>query len=105
MKFFIEIVQDFDGTYCANMTVGGTDSDGFYREPHTVLEIPEYTDYKTLRQNVRSITGIEMPRRNQLRFQKFGRNKYAYIDATRSNPTGDILSPEDIPVGYRPDFS
>lgn len=71
MNWFIEIVQDFDGTYYCSMTTCGKDG---------VEGIPEYVDYKTLRDAIREITRIEIPARNKLHWTQLGRKRYAYIN-------------------------
>ena len=88
MKFYCEIVQDFDGTYYCNLTVGGKDSSGVWHEPSLVHGIPEYVDYKTLLQSIREVTGICLVPRKCLKFKQMGRKKYAYVDGTQHIPEG-----------------
>ena len=94
MKFYAEIVQDFDGTYYCNLMVGGKDSSGVWHEPQDVKGLEEYVDYKTLLQSVKSVTGIQLPPRKGLKFSRFGRKKYAYVDATQYIPEGCGCCPD-----------
>lgn len=93
-KWFMEIIQDCSGTYCVNLIRGG--------EPVTGL--PEHVDYKTLKEAVRTKTGICIPNRNALKFQQEGRKKYAFIDATQPLENGCVVTLDDIKRGHRPDF-
>lgn len=92
-KWFIEVVQDFDGRYYANMTIGGKRVDG----------LPEYVDYNTLREAIRRKTGIVILPRKEMHFEQFQRKKYAYIDATQERPDCRV-SLEEIKAGWQPNF-
>ena len=86
MKFYAEIVQDFDGTYYCNLTEGGKDLSGVWHEPRLVEGIAENVDYKTLLQSIRNVTGICLVPRKALKFKQMGRKKYAYVDGTQYIP-------------------
>jgi hypothetical protein len=88
MKFYCEIVQDFDVTYYANMTEGGTDSNGVWHEPKLVEGLPVNVTYKQLCEGIRKVTGVSMVQRKYLKFKSMGRKKYAYVDATQHIPEG-----------------
>ena len=106
MKWCLEIIQDFDGLYCANMTMGGFDSMGIYHKPYRVNGIAEYVSYKTLRESIRLVTGVSILKRNALFWFGNNRKRYAYIDATQYRPGKDCrVSKEDINAGWKPDFS
>ena len=96
-KFFVEIVQDMDGTYYANMIVAGT----------PVRGLPEHVDYNTLREAIRSQTGIEILKRRDMQFQQSGRKKYAYIDATQYRGEGKDcrVTLDEMRAGWKPDFT
>lgn len=105
MKFYLEVVQSFDSTYYANMTMGGNDSDGKYHKPELVKGLPEYVSYNELREAIRRKTGVEIPLRKQLVFQRFGRKRYAYVDATQPLPNGCIVTLDQVIAGHRPCFA
>lgn len=106
MKWCIEIVQDFDGLYYANMTTGGKDSAGVFHEPHHVTGLAEYVNYKTLSESIKHITGVSIPNRKSLFWFGKGRKRYAYIDATQHRPGKDCrVSKSDIEAGWKPNFS
>lgn len=69
MKWFCEIVKDFDGTYCANMT----------NENGMVRGLPENVNYKTLCNGIRATTGISLVPCKYLKFKQHGEKKYAYV--------------------------
>lgn len=92
-KWFIEVVQDFDGRYYANMTIGGKRVDG----------LPKYVDYNTLREAIRRQTGIVILPRKDMRFEAFQRKKYAYIDATQERQDCRV-SLQEIKAGWQPNF-
>ena len=96
-KFFIEVVQDLDGTYYANMIVGG----------RPVVGLPRNVDYNTLREEIRRLTGVEILKHKDMRFQQAGRKKYAYIDATQYRGEGKDcrVTLDEMRAGWRPDFS
>ena len=105
MKHFTEFVQDFDGTYYANMTMGGTDHDGKYTEPH-LIDLPQNVSWKKLKKAIFDATGVCILKRCELFWSQIGRKKYAYVDATQYIPGGDCrITLEQIKHGFRPDFS
>ena len=85
MKWFCEIVQDFDGTYYANMT----------NEKGRVDGLPEYVDYKTLCNGIKKITGISFVPRKSLKFKQYGRKKYAYVQNCFSSEEGCCMTYTD----------
>lgn len=89
--WFIEVVQDFDGTYYANMMLGG----------QPVTGLPENVTYNALRTAIRQKTGIEIPKRSDMKFQQSGRKKYAYLDATQER-TDCRVTLEELNHGWRP---
>lgn len=88
MKFYAEVIRDFDGSYCCNLTEGGKDSSGVWHEPRLVEGIAENVDYKTLCKSIKDITGISFVPCFTLKFKQMGRKKYAYVDATQHIPDG-----------------
>lgn len=94
-KWFLEIIQDFDGSYYANMTVDGKRVEG----------LSEYVDYNTLRESIRTRTGISILHRKHLIFQRNGRKRYAYIDATQPCKRGCVVTLDEVCAGHKPNFS
>jgi len=96
-KFFIEVVQDFDGTYYANMVVSGS----------PVRGLKEHVDYNTLREDIKVKTGIEILKKKDMFFQQCGRKKYAYIDATQYRGEGKDcrVTLDEMRSGWKPDFN
>lgn len=92
-KWFLEVVQDFDGTYYANMMMGGK----------PVLGLPEHVDYNTLKEAIRQKTGVDILKKKEMKFQQSGRKKYAYIDATQERADCRVTLAE-IDNGWRPKF-
>jgi len=92
-KWFLEIVQDFTGTYYANMIVDRKRVEG----------LPEYVDYNTLREAIRAKTGIEIFKKKDMVFQQSGRKKYAYIDATQERSDCRV-SLKEMLNGWKPNF-
>ena len=91
--WFLEMVQDYNGTYYANMTLGGKKVEG----------LPEHVDYNTLKDAIRQKTGVCILNRNEMIFQQSGKKKYAFIDATQ--PRKDCrVTLEEIRNGWKPDF-
>lgn len=95
-KWFLEVVQDFDGSYYANLTVDGVLVDG----------LPEYVDYNTLKNAIKAKTGIEILKKKDMIFQQDGRKKYAYIDATQYRGEGKDcrITFDEIKNGWKPKF-
>lgn len=106
MKWCMEIVQDFNGLYYANMTMAGRDSLGIYHEPYRVNGLAEYVNYKTLVESIERVTGVRILKRNALFWFGNRRKKYAYLDATQHRPGKDCrVSKADIAEGWKPNFS
>jgi len=82
MKWFCEIVKDFDGTYYANMT----DENGL------VKGLPEYVDYRTLSNAIKQQTGRQIVSRKYLKFTRLGRKQYAYINACFPSEEGCCMT-------------
>ena len=93
-KFFCEIIQDFNGKYYANLTIGGKLFSG----------LSEYVNYNALKKDIQNKTGIVIPMRKSLIFQQSGRKKYAYIDATQPCVKGSIVTLSEICQGHKPKF-
>lgn len=93
-KFTCEVVQDFDGTYYANMYV-----DNIYIEG-----LPEYVDYNTLKEAIKNKTGVQILKRKDMIFERLGRKKYALIDATqyRGEGTDCRVRVEELIKGWKP---
>ena len=98
MKWFAEVVQDFDGTYSINLFEGGYDSCGKWHDPKQVNGIKEYVPYRELVESIREKTGISFVNRKYLHFTKAGRKSYAYVDATHYHPEGSCLLKYEAPV-------
>lgn len=106
-RWYIEVVQDFDGKYYAHMTIEGK----------IVENLPEYVDYRTLMVAIENETGIRLLKRKDMIFEKRGRKKYAHVDATggsaawRQKVNADKngmdcrITFKDIEKGYTPDFT
>lgn len=96
-KWFIEVVQDHDGTYYANMAIDG----------QPVRDLPQNVDYTTLREAIRNRTGVEILKRKDMQFQQFGHKKYAYLDNTQYRGEGKDcrVSLDEMRAGWQPDFS
>ena len=92
-RWICEVVRDFDGTYYANMTIEGKSVDG----------LPEYVDYKTLKEAIKNKTGIEILKCKDMIFEKFGRKYYALIDATQTRSDCRVTFEERL-HGYKPCF-
>lgn len=93
-KWFVELIQDFDGMYCANLHIDGKYVEG----------LKEYVPYKELAKSIYEKTGIRIKKRSELVFSRTGRKKYAYIDGTKDS-NGRIIPLECIMQGYKPDFN
>lgn len=92
-KWFLELVQDHDGTYYANLAINGK----------AVRGLPEYVDYNTLRDAIRQQTGIVILKKKDMKFQQSGHKKYAYIDNTQERPDCRVTF-DEMRNGWRPDF-
>lgn len=66
-KIDIEIVRDFDGTYYVNMFKNGDMING----------LPEYVNYRTLKKEIKNITGFEILPMKALKFKSRNRKQYA----------------------------
>ena len=100
MKFFLEVVQDQGGKYYANMTMGG----GAVK-PFAVKRLPRSVDYRTLAEGIKKRTGVEIPKRKHLSFERFGGKRYAYVDATQPLEKGSVVTLWQVLAGHRPDFA
>ena len=67
--YSVEVVRDFDGKYYANVAHNGV----------IVPGLPEYVDYKALKESISIKAGFEMPPLKSLRFNRVGRKHYAYL--------------------------
>lgn len=93
-KWFIEVIQDFDGSYYANLTIDGD----------LINDLPIHVNYNTLKKAIKNQTGIEILKRKDMIFHQYGRKKYAYIDATQNLPDCRITL-SDILNGHKPKFN
>ena len=106
-RWYMEIVQDFNGLYYANLWIEGQLVEG----------LPEYVDYKTLRTTIWDKTNIHIFNRKDMIFEGFGRKKYAHIDSTGGNTAWREkidaekngydcrITFKDIENGFTPDFT
>ena len=92
-RWTCEIVKDFDGKYYANMTI----------ENNKIEGLPEYVDYKTLKEAIRTKTGIEILKCKDMFFEKCGRKHYAFIDNTQTRNDCRVTLYERL-HGYQPCF-
>ena len=90
MKWFAEVVQDFDGTYSIDLFEGGYDSCGKWHDPELTC-LRTNLSYRELVKVVKEDTRISFVARKYLHFTKAGRKKYAYVDATHYHPEGCCL--------------
>lgn len=73
MKWTATVIQK-DGKYRAIMTIGGKEVDG----------LPSDVDYRTLREAIKSKTGVEILKRKDMIFEKLSDfEKIATIDVTQ----------------------
>lgn len=93
-KWFIELIQDFDGMYSANLNIDGKNFEG----------LEEYVPYNKLAQSIYQKTGIKIKKRRELFFSRIGRKRYAYIDGTK-DPNGKVIPSQCIIQGYKPKFN
>lgn len=70
-KVLIELVEDFDLSYYANVTVEG--------KPICV-ELPEYVPYKVLKKAIQQEVGVRIQKKPE--FDRFGRKRYAHLEYT-----------------------
>jgi hypothetical protein len=86
-KWTCEIVKDFDGTYYANMYVNGKR-----------IDLPEYVDYRTLKNAIKEKTGIEILKHKDMIFENLpcSRKKSALLDATCERPDIRVTMAERI---------
>lgn len=95
-KWFLEVIQDREGMYSANM----------YTATGRIQGLPEHVDYNTLREGIRQHTGVEILKKKDMLFQQCEGKKYAYIDNTQFRGEGKdcrVLL-EEMRAGFRPDF-
>ena len=93
-KWTCEIVKDFDGTYYANLCISG----------ELIKGLPENVDYKTLIESIKNKTGITMLKCKDMIFEKLGRKRYAYIDATQTRNDCRVTLDERLNGCYRPEY-
>lgn len=92
-KWWLEVVHEPDGTYYANMIVGGK----------RVTGLPEYVDYNTLRDAIKLVTGVEILKHKDMKFQQSNGKSYAYLDNTQ--PRSDCrVTLDEVRNGWKPDF-
>ena len=87
-KWTCEVIKDFDGRYYANMYVNGKYVHG----------LPEYVDYRTLRNAIKEKTGIEILMCKDMIFENMpcSRKKSALLDATCERPDIRVTMAERI---------
>lgn len=93
-KWFLEVVRDQDGTYYANMILGGKRVEG----------LPVHVNYNTLREAIRQKTGVEILKKRHMKFQQSGYKKYAYLDNTQERKDCRVTLNE-MNQGWKPDFN
>lgn len=71
-KWFLEVVQDSDGTYYANLNIGGKLVEG----------LPRNVSYRALQDAIRKQTGIEILKKKDMQFEARDGKKFAYVDNT-----------------------
>lgn len=95
-KFTCTVIQCDNGKYRANMIINGRD----------VLGLPYDVDYRTLRDGIQRMTGIQILKRKDMIFEKLSDfEKIATIDATQPLPNGCRVTLEDRKSGWNPDWS
>lgn len=70
MKFYCEIVKDFNNVYYANL----------YIDEELITDLPEYVSYSTLRKAIKDKTGVKIPFAKEIKFEKVGRKQYGYFE-------------------------
>lgn len=73
MKFWCELVRDFDNVYSANLKIGNS------RDASEHVMLPEYVDWRTIQWWIFKKTGVRLFFKD-LRWDKLGRKKYAYVE-------------------------
>jgi len=66
-KIMVEIIRDFDGTYCANMSING----------ESVSGLPECVSYQTLVAAIKKKISFKLLPLKALNFERCGRKEYA----------------------------
>lgn len=106
-RWFLELVREFDGSYYANMVIEG----------QWVKNLPKYVNYNTLREAIRCETGISIPLKKNMIFERHGRKRIAYVDATGGNTKWRKrinarelgydcrITSKDFRNGFTPDFT
>lgn len=64
----IELVEDFDRTYYANVNIDG----------QSYFGLPEYVSYNVLKRAIKEKIGIHIQRKPE--FEKYGRQSYAHLE-------------------------
>lgn len=87
-RWSCEVIKDFDGRYYANMYVNG----------NYVSDLPEYVDYRTLKNAIKEKTGIEILKHKDMIFENLpcSRKKSALLDATCERPDIRVTMSERI---------
>lgn len=65
----MELVKEFDGTYCMNMAIGG----------QLVTGLPEHTTYTNIKKVAKAEYNLSLPRLSEFKFEKCGRKRYGYV--------------------------
>lgn len=92
-KWYCSVIRDVNGIYSADLCVNGRFVSGIYT----------WSSYKDLRNDIKSKTGIEIPKRNQMIFEEFRGKKYALIDASQVRSDCRVTLEERI-NGWFPGF-
>lgn len=89
------IYNEYDGRYRAILQVEGK----------RIEEVNEYLPYLALRKRIRALTGIEILKRTDMKFERLSDfEKIARIDATQ--PREDCrVTLKEVWSGWQPDFS
>ena len=88
MKYFIEVVRE-KCKFSANVLIGGCDARGLYHEPRYIVNIKQGVSYGMLRIEIRKITHMIMPIRENLKWHMHQGISYAYLE-------GDIGCPPKL---------
>lgn len=92
-KWFLEVVQEQNGTYSANMIMGGKPVEG----------LPSGVDYNTLRDAIRNKTAVVILNRKDMIFQRSGRRSFAFIDNTQERKDCRVTL-DEMRLGWKPKF-
>ena len=92
-RWFLEVVQEQNGTYSANMIMGGKPVEG----------LPSGVDYNTLRDAIRNKTSVVILKRKDMLFQRSGRRSFAFIDNTQERKDCRVTL-DEMRLGWKPNF-